>query len=184
MGPRIAFCQGCSDWKAGGDVSGGDVRAGPAGVSCRGDEHPRGLARRCARCCRSRCRRDIAGARCGGVRSWMHSRGSSIGFLRTIGPATTSNGTRRSGSSTVSGTSTGSPAATPSRLFSNSGVGCQALRDVPAGFTVLSAVSSSRVTVRSNRAGPNWRREQTAAVAAGGADARYHLTGRPEVSTA
>ena len=41
-----------------------------------------------------------------------------------------------------------------------------------------------RVTVRSNRAGPNWRREQTAAVAAGGADARYHLTGRPQVSTA
>ena len=37
-----------------------------------------------------------------------------IGFWKTIGPATTSNGTRRSGSSTVSGTSTGSPAATPS----------------------------------------------------------------------
>ena len=27
---------------------------------------------------------------------------------------------------------------TGSRLFSNSGIGCQALRDVPAGFTVLS----------------------------------------------
>ncbi len=29
-----------------------------------------------------------------------------------------------------------------SRLFSNSGIGCQALRDVPAGFTVFSAVGA------------------------------------------
>ncbi len=29
-----------------------------------------------------------------------------------------------------------------SRLFSNSGIGCQALRDAPAGFTVLSAVGA------------------------------------------
>ena len=67
MGPRIAFCQGCSDWKAGGCIGwrctrgfGGrahlgldalletgflDQRRGERGVlpSCRGNEHPRGL---------------------------------------------------------------------------------------------------------------------------------------------
>ena len=58
MGPRIAFCQGSLTGRR-GDVSGVDERAGPAGVSCRGNEHARPggcsgwTARRYARCCRS-----------------------------------------------------------------------------------------------------------------------------------
>ncbi len=45
-----------------------------------------------------------------------------------------------------------------SRLFSNSGVECQALRDAPVGFTVLSAVGSlavcmTAVVVRRIRSG-------------------------------
>ena len=55
----------------------------------RGNVHPRlvsrgvraGTARRYARCCRSRCRRGIAAASRHGGRSWVRSRGSSIGFL-------------------------------------------------------------------------------------------------------
>ena len=85
MGPRLAFCQGCSDWKAGG-VSGGDVRAGPAGVSCRGNEHPRGLAGVRAgpqdgtKMLRSRCR-SIARQAATAAEA-VRSRESSIGFWK------------------------------------------------------------------------------------------------------
>ena len=63
------------------------------GMSTREASRVFGLdARRYARCCRSRCRRGIAAASRHGGRSWVRSRGSSIGFWKTIGPATTSNG--------------------------------------------------------------------------------------------
>ena len=70
-------------------------------MSCRGNEHPRGLAgawtaRR--RCCRSRCRRGIAAASRHGGRSWVvHGDHRSDSGSDAVSPATGGSGLRERG---------------------------------------------------------------------------------------
>ena len=119
MGPRIAFCQGCSDWKAGGmyrvELYARVRRACHVeGMSTREASRVFGVDRKTVR-------KMLSFSVPPGYRRSAPPRRpklgpfteSSIGSWKTIGPATASNGTLRSASSTASGTSTVSRAATP-----------------------------------------------------------------------